>query len=110
MTPAGLSSWTAPGDLLSWGLLLSTGLWGGIGHLALIRAHVLAPAAVLAPFMYTQILWMIGLGYVVFADVPTIYTLVGAAIVVGSGLYILYREQKVARTAPVLPDAGVSRD
>ncbi|WP_293722676.1 DMT family transporter [Stappia sp.] len=110
MTPAGISSWTAPGDVLTWGLLLSTGLWGGIGHLALIRAHVLAPAAVLAPFMYTQILWMIGLGYAVFADVPTVYTLAGATIVVGSGLYILYREQKVARTAPVLPDAGVKRD
>lgn len=106
MTPAGLSAWTMPSDALTWALLLSTGAWGGLGHMALIRAHVLAPADVLAPFMYTQILWMIGLGYFVFADVPTPSTLIGASIVVGSGLYILYREQKVSRRSVVAPPAG----
>jgi drug/metabolite transporter (DMT)-like permease len=97
ITPFGLAAWTAPGDLWTWALLLSTGAWGCIGHFALIRAHVLAPAPVLAPFMYIQILWMSGLGFLVFDDVPGPFTVLGAAIVVSSGLYILYRERKISR-------------
>jgi drug/metabolite transporter (DMT)-like permease len=47
----------------------------------------------LAPFSYTQILWMPILGFLVFDDVPGIPTLIGAAVVIASGLYILYRER-----------------
>ncbi len=50
----------------------------------------------LSPFIYTQLVWSILLGYLVFGDVPDRWTLVGGAIVVASGLYMLYREQKVA--------------
>ena len=97
MTPFGVAAWTPPADAWTWVLLLSTGAWGGIGHFALIRAHVHSPAPVLAPFMYTQIIWMTGLGFFIFGDVPGIFTLTGAAIIVGSGLYILYRERKTSR-------------
>lgn len=93
MTPIALDAWVMPADGSTWLLLLSTGAYGSIGHLALIQAHRLAPAALLAPFMYTQIVWMVGLGYLVFGDVPGLWTFVGAAIVVSSGLYILYRER-----------------
>jgi drug/metabolite transporter (DMT)-like permease len=48
---------------------------------------------VLAPFIYTEIVWMIGLGYLIFGDVPNSWTLGGAAIVTVSGLYLLYRER-----------------
>jgi drug/metabolite transporter (DMT)-like permease len=47
---------------------------------------------VLSPFIYTQLVWAIALGYLVFADVPNGWTLAGAGIVVASGLYILHRE------------------
>ncbi|WP_417687171.1 DMT family transporter [Roseibium sp.] len=93
MAPAGLTVWVAPGDLFEWGLLLSTGVYGCIGHWIFIQAHRLAPAPVLAPFIYVQIVWMVSLGYLVFNDVPTATTILGASIVVASGLYILYREQ-----------------
>ena len=93
MTPAGLSVWVTPPDLWTWSLLFATGVFGGGGHFLFIIAHRMAPAPVLAPFIYTQIVWMIALGYLVFGDVPTLTNLVGAAIVVGSGLYILYRER-----------------
>lgn len=73
--------------------LLATGIFGSIGHFFVIHAHRRAPASLLAPFQYTQILWMPILGYVVFSDVPGPATLVGAAIVIASGLYILYRER-----------------
>ncbi|PVB62583.1 DMT family transporter [Labrenzia sp. 011] len=93
MTPIGLSVWEMPQDIWTWALLLVTGALGAGGHFVFIMAHRIAPAPVLAPFIYSQIVWMIALGYLIFADVPTATTLLGAAIVVGSGLYILYRER-----------------
>jgi drug/metabolite transporter (DMT)-like permease len=53
---------------------------------------------VLAPFMYSQIVWMIGLGWVVFGQWPDRWTLAGAGIVIGSGLYLLYRERVRAKS------------
>lgn len=93
MTPAGVSVWVMPQDLLHWVLLLATGLFGSVGHFFFILAHRHAPASLLSPFIYSQIVWMVGLGYFVFSDIPTVSTFVGASVVVSSGLYILYREQ-----------------
>jgi drug/metabolite transporter (DMT)-like permease len=79
--------------------MLVMGLAGGFSHHLLIKAHTIAPAPTLAPFIYTQIIWMILLGYLVFGDVPDIFTIIGAGIVVSSGLYVYYREQSVKRKA-----------
>lgn len=87
--------WTTPDDPKIILLMCSMGFFSGIGHYLLIMAHRLAPAAVLAPFIYTEIVWMIALGYFVFADVPNHWTLAGVAVVIGSGLYLLYRERVV---------------
>lgn len=73
--------------------MLICGTSGAFGHLFVIHAFRHAPAMVLAPFSYSQMLWMVLIGYVVFADLPTPATLVGAAVIVASGLYILYRQQ-----------------
>jgi len=100
MTPAGLVVWQWPEDPVIWLLLLSTGAWGALGHWFFIAAHRHAPAPVLAPFIYVQIVWMVALGYLVFADVPAWSTIAGAAVVVASGLFILYRE-RVKGTATV---------
>lgn len=94
MTPVGLADWTTPPDLFHWVLLLSTGLWGSVGHWLFVQAHRGAQAPVLAPFIYIQIVWMVTLGYIVFDDIPTMSTFVGATIVVTSGLYLLYRERR----------------
>ena len=59
----------------------------------LILAHARAPAPVLAPFIYSQIIWMLLLGFLVFGDLPDLWTLVGAGVVIASGLYLLYRER-----------------
>lgn len=91
--PFGLSVWQTPPDAWSWVLLFATGAMGAGGHYLFIMAHRIAPAPVLAPFIYIQIVWMIALGFLVFGDVPTVTTVLGAAIVVSSGLYILYRER-----------------
>jgi drug/metabolite transporter (DMT)-like permease len=89
--------WQAPAN---WGIALmltGTGVLGSLGHFCLIAGHRLAPASVLSPFIYTQLLWVVILGYLVFDHVPNTWTMAGAAMVIGSGLYLLYRERKVGK-------------
>jgi drug/metabolite transporter (DMT)-like permease len=87
--------WTTPSEPLIIALMVATGAMASFGHYLLICAHRLAPAAVLSPFIYTEIPLMIALGLIVFGDLPNRYTLIGASIVVASGLYILHRERKL---------------
>ncbi len=84
--------WVWP-DWRAWLMLIGTGFFGGLGHFAMIRAYESSPAATIAPFAYTELLWALGVGVIVFGDFPDIWTLVGAAIVAGSGLYVLRRER-----------------
>lgn len=74
-------------------LLASLGLAGGIGHLCLIRAFRSAPASVVAPFSYTSLIWATLFGYILFSDLPDRWTLIGACLIIISGLYILHRER-----------------
>jgi drug/metabolite transporter (DMT)-like permease len=90
--------WTTPSDPLVIALMVATGVIGSFGHYLLIAAHRLAPAAVLSPFIYTEIVLVTATGFLVFGDVPNRSTLTGAAIVVASGLYILHRERAVRQT------------
>jgi drug/metabolite transporter (DMT)-like permease len=69
------------------------GALGGLGHYLLALAHRYAPATVIAPFLYQQVLYMALFGCLVFGDVPAPAVGVGAAIVVGSGLYLFARER-----------------
>jgi drug/metabolite transporter (DMT)-like permease len=85
--------WTPPRGTVEVLLMIAVGAFGAIGHYLLIVAHRLAPASLLSPFMYTQLLWAGTLGYLMFDDVPSRWTLAGAGIVVGSGLYLLHRER-----------------
>src|SRR5260370_42640945 len=64
------------------------------------RSLKLAPASVVVPYQYTMIIWAVGLGYVVFGDVPDLFTLAGAAIIIAAGLYIFWREQVQGRPEP----------
>ena len=61
------------------------------------KARFRTPAPILSPFIYTQIVWMIGLGFVIFGDLPDGWTLVGSAVVIASGLYLLHRERVRSR-------------
>lgn len=94
MTPVLPFVWSAPPSALHWLMLLAIGGFAAIGHWLLILAHARAPAPVLSPFIYTQLMWMAALGYLVFGDVPDGWTLAGGAIVVGSGLYLLLWERR----------------
>jgi drug/metabolite transporter (DMT)-like permease len=89
--------WQTPGNWTIALMLIATGVLGSLGHFFLISGHKLAPAAVLSPFIYTQLIWVVILGYLVFDHVPTQWTMAGAAMVIGSGLYLLYRERQVGK-------------
>ena len=94
MTPILPFVWSNPPSALHWALMVGIGIFAAAGHWLLVLAHARAPAPVLSPFIYTQLLWMGILGYLVFGDVPDGWTLVGAAIVIGSGLYLLWWERQ----------------
>ena len=84
--------WTTP--TLSVALMMvALGLFAAVGHWLLILAHSRAPAGTLAPFIYTQMIWTLSLGYAAFGDIPDRWTLLGAAVVIASGLYLIYRER-----------------
>jgi drug/metabolite transporter (DMT)-like permease len=83
-----------PGDAL---ILAATGAVGGVAQLCLTQAVRLAPVSVVAPFDYVHIVFSAGLGFLVFGDVPAANVAGGAAVLIASGLYVLYREARVRR-------------
>jgi len=85
--------WETPTSGWIWLALGATGFLGGLGHFMLIQAYKRAPATVIAPFTYMQIIWMVIAGYVVFGDTPDMWTLYGAGIIILSGLYVLHHER-----------------
>lgn len=97
LAPLGLWVWEWPHDLGTWALLFSTGVSGGFGHYLLILAHRHAPAPILAPFTYLNIVTQTTLGFLVFAQLPSLWTLAGGGVIIGSGLYLLYRERVMAK-------------
>jgi drug/metabolite transporter (DMT)-like permease len=99
MLPFALQSWVWPVDWRSWLAFGLIGLFGFVGHLLLTEAHRLAPASTLAPFSYTQILWMTASSWLLFGQPPDTAIYVGAPIVVLSGLYIWLRERALHKSA-----------
>jgi len=95
IAPFAFGNWVWPEGGLQWTLFMMMGVFGGIGHLMLTTAHRMAEASVLAPFNYTQIIFMTLSSVVIFGDVPDVWIYVGAPIVVGSGLYIWLRERRL---------------
>ena len=67
------------------------------------RSLKLAPASVVVPYQYSLILWSVLLGWQMFGELPDGYTLTGAVIIVGAGLYLFWREQVASREASFTP-------
>lgn len=99
--PFALVQWVWPDGALGWALLISTGFYGGLGHYLFILAHRYAPASTVVPFIYITLITHSAGGYLVFGQLPDRWTLMGAATVVLSGLYLLHRERLTARAAAV---------
>lgn len=98
VAPFSLGGWIWPHELVGWLCLLGIGLAALVGHLFITTAHRYAPASVLAPFGYLQIIFMTGASWLVFNQPPDLWIYIGAPIVMGSGLYIWLRERQLAKS------------
>jgi drug/metabolite transporter (DMT)-like permease len=92
VAPFGLANWQWPASAGTWALLALCGACGGLGHYLVAQAHRYASAATLGPFLYQQIVYMTLGGWLVFGQVPDALVLVGAGVVVASGLFLLWVE------------------
>ena len=74
--------------------VIGLGLVSTIGHLTLVVAVARAPASMLAPFQYIEIIGATVFGFLVFGDIPDTPTIIGVALIIGSGLYLFHRETR----------------
>ena len=103
--PLALPGWQNPATVQTWLVIASLGFLGAGAHWLLILAHKQAPASVLSPFFYAQLPFAAVIGGILFGNVPDRWTIIGGGIVIGSGLYLLYRE-RVRRVPPSLDVAA----
>ncbi len=101
--------WQNP-EPLHWLMFAGMGVIGGTGHFLMIKAFEQAEASMIAPFVYTELLWSIAAGALFFGELPGIGMLAGAAVIMGSGLFILYREQRAAAEARAAATAASGAD
>jgi drug/metabolite transporter (DMT)-like permease len=92
----GIGAWRMP-TLEEFGLLALTGSLQGVGQYFMVTAFLLAEAVVVVPFRYFSLIFAVLFGYLLFGDVPEAIMFAGAAVVVGSGLYIFQREVRIAK-------------
>jgi drug/metabolite transporter (DMT)-like permease len=95
---AGLATWPFGWLAPAWpelAALATIGLCGGLAHIFLTESYRLAPASLVAPFDYTSMLWVFLLGYFFFNELPSVYVFVGAIIIVGAGLFVIWRERQL---------------
>lgn len=95
--------WPASGQEVA--LLCGIAVLAALGEICVIKALVLANAVVVAPLQYTLIIWVTFYGFFVFGDFPDLWTWVGAAIIVASGLYTFWRETRITRDSEKLDQA-----
>ena len=75
-------------------MFLVVGAMGAAAHVSMLQAFARAEASLLAPFNYSKLIWVTILGYFFFGDWPGLDTLIGSAIIMAAGLFVLYRERK----------------
>src|SRR5258707_5333695 len=97
MSPFG---WVTP-SAGSLALFAAAGITSVAALLCVNRSLKLAPASVVVPYQYSMIVWAVIFGLIVFGDVPSWQTIIGAAIIIGAGLYIFLRDQKLGREEPM---------
>lgn len=91
--------WVTP-DGSDISVFAALGLLAGCTTYLLSQAYRFAPSSVIAPFDYIALIWAVALGWLIWDELPDGATWTGVAVVIASGLYILYRETRVARTGP----------
>lgn len=96
LAPFALHLWVWPQDPASWVLIVLIGSMGMLGHTMVTNAHKFAQASVLAPIIYSQAVFIAFLSWIVFNQPPDLRTITGTLIIVGSGLFIWWRERQLS--------------
>lgn len=91
------AAWMPPASLSDALLFMLLGAFGFAGHLLLIRAYEHATVALLAPLHYSQLVWVLLLGWLLFGEFPDLWSLLGMAIIVVSGLALVNRQRLAGR-------------
>jgi len=91
-------------------ILVLLGIGGGIGQLCIIQAYRHAPAAIVAPMIYSALLWSVLFGYIFWGEVPDWMFFLGSSLVVSSGLYIIYQENRKHTLITAAPPQTVMKD
>lgn len=94
-------AWVTP-TLTHFGMFMLAGCISIGALLSINRSLILAPASVVVPYQYSMIVWAVAFGYLVFGDVPSVATFIGAAVIIAAGLYIFVREQAQGRRAALV--------
>ncbi len=84
---------------IDWFPLISIGILGGVGQILMTQGFRYADTSILAVFDYSSLVWAVLIGLVVFSEVPTIFVMLGAAIVIGAGLMVVWEENRLRKTA-----------
>lgn len=105
LLPIVISVWEWPGTGLDWMLLVLIGSLGMFGHSVLTAAHRFAEASVLAPTVYSQIIYISIFSWLIFDTVPSLSTAIGVSIIVASGVYIWIRERSLQKQQATIPVA-----
>ena len=95
MTVVGLNFWD-PVSKSDWSIMLLLSASGVVGHYLLIKCYEVAEASAVQPFAYLQLIWASMIGIIIFGEQITTNVLIGACIIVGAGLFTLWRERKVS--------------
>jgi len=95
MTAIGLNFWD-PVSQADWSIMLILSASGMLGHFLLIKCYEVAEASAVQPFAYLQLIWASIIGIIIFGEQITTNVLIGACIIVGAGLFTLWRERKVS--------------
>jgi drug/metabolite transporter (DMT)-like permease len=99
--------WSLPGGR-ELAALIGIGICGGLGHIVLTESYRFAPASLVAPFDYTSMLWALVLGYLAFGELPTALGFLGAAIIAGAGLFVIWRERQLAAERRVVGPQSIN--
>ncbi len=94
LSPFAWTVWVWPETSDQWLVLCAIGCFGALGHISATTAHRWADASILAPMIYSQVVWAALVGILVFDTYPTVWTLGGGAIIIASGIYIWQRETR----------------
>ncbi|MGO4735092.1 DMT family transporter [Bosea sp. 2KB_26] len=103
-----LLGWRMP-DLQDAALMVAIGILGGLGQIFLVQAYRYGDASLIAPFEYSTMLWAVAIGWFVFGDWPASAVLVGAAIVIASGIYVILREKQLGLLKRETREVGPTR-